>query len=172
LAIAAGYGMFRGRIFLPSEMSFQVVTIGLLAAAVVSLHRVSRGGVAILLLLLYGVGQIGLASAAGWVPAVGGLLFGAGLWLVSLVFDLLGRGGGLAFGKFLILGPLLAGVYLAVLPMTTFHSLTADGALREVMLRLLLGLIVGDGVGLGVELAELLDRPGSGRPAGTEPAVG
>jgi len=163
-SLGAGYLAFRGQIFEPSGLPFQAVTIGALSAAVLSLLRVSRGGIAVMLVLLFGVGQLGMARAAGWMPALGGLLFGVGILLIALIFDLLGRGG-LIFGKFLILGPLLAGLYVGLMPMMTFHTLAADDTLREVMLRVLLGLVVGDGVGLGVEIGELFGDTPAAREA-------
>jgi len=153
-AVAAGLVVFRGAVFAPGDLPFQCVTAGALCAAMLALVRTSRHGVALLLIAVVGLGRYGLAGSTGWLPGTGGFLLAAGAYLVAVIFDLLARGG-LALGKFLLVGPLVGGLYLALTPITEFHTLTSDDVTRTLLLRFLLGLILGDGAGLGVELAEL-----------------
>ena len=67
---------------------------------------------------------------------------------------------------------MLGGLFVALTPMVEFHTLTSNGASRMLMLQVLIGLLIGDGVGLGVELAEL-PWPSLGPPrrASLEPAL-
>jgi len=44
---------------------------------------------------------------------------------------------------------------VALTPITDYYTLTSDDVMRTLLLRFLLGLIMGDGAGLGVELADL-----------------
>jgi hypothetical protein len=60
------------------------------------------------------------------------------------------------FGKFLILGPLIGGLYLALTPLVEFHALTSSSVMWILLEHVLLGVVIGDGAGLGVEVAELL----------------
>lgn len=173
-AVAAGLVVFRGDVFRPGDAAFQCVTVGALSAAMLALVRGSRHGAALLLAVAFGLGRYGLAASVGWLPAVSGFLVAAGVYLIAVIFDLLARGG-LLLGKFLLVGPLIGGLFLALTPITDFHTLTSDDVTRTLMLRFLLGLILGDGAGLGVELAELpaaaaaaRRKAGSGVP-GAEP---
>ena len=51
---------------------------------------------------------------------------------------------------------LIGGLYLALTPLVEFHSLTSNSVMWILMEHVLLGVVIGDGVGLGVEVAELL----------------
>jgi len=153
-ALAAGALVFRGQAFAPGGLPFQCVTVGALTAALLALVRVSRHGAALLLVAAFGLARYGFAESLGWLPGSSGFLLAAGIYLVAVIFDLLARGG-LALGKFLIVGPLIGGIYLALTPITDFHTLTSDDVTRTLMLRFLVGMILGDGAGLGVELADL-----------------
>ena len=106
-------------------------------------------------MIAFGLLRLGLIESRGWLIAISGLLLAAGIYLSSIIFDLLGRRG-MVFGKFLILGPLVGGLYLALTPMTEFGALTRNGVMYVLMEHVLLGVVIGDGVGLGVEVAELL----------------
>jgi hypothetical protein len=109
--------------------------------------------------VLFGIVHLGLPRAAGWTAvlfaALSGLLLGLGLVLVSTIFDLLARRGH-RFGKFLIHGPLVGGLYFAVTPLGEYFALGPNGALRTLLFHVFLGILIGNGVAFGVELAELL----------------
>jgi len=153
-AVAAGLIVFRGAVFEPGQPAFQFVTVGALSAGMLALIRGARYGAAALLAVVFGLGRYGLAGSVGWLPSISGFLVAAGVYLVAVIFDLLARRG-LILGKFLLIGPLIGGLFLALTPITDFNSLTSDDVTRTLLLRFLLGLILGDGAGLGVELAEL-----------------
>jgi len=153
-ALAAGLVVFRGQLLNPAALPFQCVTVGALAAAMLALVRVSRHGAALLLVAAFGLARYGFAGSVGWLPGISGFLLAAGVYLVAVIFDLLARGG-LVLGKFLLVGPLIGGLYLALTPFTDFYTLTSDDVTRTLMLRFLVGMILGDGAGLGVELADL-----------------
>ena len=152
--LAAGYLAFRARIFDPAHPAFHCISVGVLATGIFALVRSSRPGLAGLVVLGYSLLQLGLADADGWGVVAAGALLAAGIFLIALIFDLLARGG-LPFGKFLIVGPLLGGVYLAVIPLMEFHALTTTDAVRTLLSYIFLGVVIGDGVGLGVELGDI-----------------
>lgn len=139
--------------------------MGGLAAAMLAAVRLSRHDLALVLVVAFGVARLGLAGAKGWAVASSGIILAAGIYLLALIFDMLGQRG-VAFGKFLIVGPLLGALYVALTPLAEYHFLTTNGVTRTLMSRALLGLIVGDAVGFGVEAVELFVH-GRGR-AGTE----
>ena len=100
----------------------------------------------------------------GWLPASLSLLrtgiLAGGVLLVAILYDLLAQEG-YRFGKFLAVGPLLAGVYLAA---TAVAAATIAGpATRSLWLNLLLGVVIGDAVGLGLEISELTIAKGAAR---------
>jgi hypothetical protein len=156
-SLVAGMLLFRSAVVAPGTLAFQCVSVGAVTAGILSLVRISRHGYALVLIALFGVLRIGLVESRGWLVGISGFLMAAGLYLAAIIFDLLGRRG-IMFGKFLILGPLVGGLYLALAPMVEFHALTSNGVMRILLEHALLGVIIGDGVGLGVEVAELLGK--------------
>jgi hypothetical protein len=156
-SLMAGLIIFRAAIVIPALPAFQCITVGIVLAAILSLVRLSRHGYALVVIAVFGVLRLGLVESRGWTMGASGFLLAGGLYLAAIIFDLLGRRG-MMFGKFLILGPLVGGVYLALTPLVEFHALTANGVMRILMEHVLLGVVIGDGVGLGVEVAELLGK--------------
>jgi hypothetical protein len=154
-SLMAGLLIFRSTIVMPGYPAFQCITVGALTAAVLSLVRINCHGQAVVVMIAFGLLRLGLIGSRGWLIAISGLLLAAGIYLSSIIFDLLGRRG-MVFGKFLILGPLVGGLYLALTPMIEFGALTRNGVMYILMEHVLLGVVIGDGVGLGVEVAELL----------------
>jgi hypothetical protein len=153
-SVGLGWIVFRGALFDPTEIAFQCVTVGILTAGMLAVVRLSRHDLAALLIVVFGMGRFGLAGTEGWTFAVSGFLLAAGVYLAAVIFDLLAREG-MAFGKFVILAALLGGINVALLPLVQFHTLTSNDVIRAVLIQLLLGLIIGDGAGFGVEMAEL-----------------
>ena len=177
--LVLGYLAFQQSIFRPDHPAFACVTVGMLTAGMLALVRLGLNAQALALALAYGAFLSSMSPATRWVSGAAGLLLGLGVFVVAVIFDELARIG-FRFGKFLVVGPLLGGVFLAVAPLAEFHDLLLFDAVRPLLIQLLLGIIIGDGVGLGVELAELLpstaahesplDRPVSaGAPAESEP---
>jgi hypothetical protein len=180
-SIAAGYAVYRGGVFHPGARPFQCVTVGALMAAVLALVRGGRPGPALGVVGGFGLLQIGLVWHKGWPRAFTGfasnVIAAAGIFVAAVIFDLLARRG-LRFGKFLVNGPLLGGIYVAVTPIAGL-GLPARGAVMvsSLLENLWLGILIGDGVGLGVELAELIPglfpvRPSEPEQVGSGPRIG
>lgn len=150
-SLAAGLIVFGRGVFDPEATAFFCISVGTLAAGIFALVRVSRGGQALALTVFFALLQ---RLLSGWAAAAAGLVFGIGALLVALIFDLLARRG-FYFGKFLIAGPLLGGVFLAAAPIVEFSSLTSTGAVRTLLYYIFVGVLIGDGVGLGIEIADL-----------------
>jgi hypothetical protein len=153
-ALGAGWLVFRALVFDPTHPAFQCVTVGILCSAVLASVRVGSHGLVLVFVVVFGLSRYGLTDTGGWLFGLSGFLLGAGIYLVALIYDLLGRRG-LVLGKFLLVGPLLGGLFLALTPMVEFRTLTSDAATRTLMVQVLIGLLIGDGAGFGVEMAEL-----------------
>ena len=154
-ALIAGYAAFRGALFQPGHPAFQCITIGMLSAGILTLVRLSLRPQAVTLALAYGVLQLGIAENDRWLAGLAGALVGCGMIVVAEIYDELARMG-FRFGKFLLVGPLLGGVLLAIGPIAQYNTLIPFDAVRPLLLQMFLGVVVGDGVGLGIELGELI----------------
>ena len=143
----------------PSGPAFQCISVGLPAAGVLALVRGRFPGVALALSALVAVpvsfGTWGGGTAAAMVGAAAGLAVGAGIFLTAALYDGLARHG-FQVGKFLVIGPLLSGAYLAATPLWGLVGGSGLDLLRSFWLHAIIGLAIGDGVGFGVELAEIL----------------
>lgn len=164
-AFSAGLLVFRWRIFDPVDPAFSCITVGALAAGVLALLRSCRPLQAVGLAAAFALFRLGLVEAVGWVPACAGIVLAAGILVVGLIFDMLARRG-VRFGKFLIVGPLIGGLYLAAAPLLEFHTLTSVGAARTLLQYTFLGVVLGDGVGLGAEIGDFLAAAQAKRRAG------
>lgn len=151
--------VFRGRLWDPTDPAFQAINSSMLLSALMALVRTSRAGFAAALAAGYAVMRFGFAESSGWMAASSGIVLAAGALLVALIFDWVAREGVL-LGKFLLVGPLLGGIYLAVAPMLEFDSLIASESVRTLLYYVFVGLVTGNGVGLGVEAADLALGPG------------
>lgn len=151
--VLVGIAVFRGFVFQPGHPAFECLTVGALVAGVLTLVRQPRRGQAFLLVLAYTGIRFAFTPVVRLSAAVAGLSLGLGLFVVGLIFDQLARGGW-RFGKFLLVGPLVGGVFLALAPITEMQELNVLNAANLMMFRLALGMLIGEGVALGVELAE------------------
>lgn len=152
--LAAGWLVFRGAMFDASEPAFHCVSIGGLFAGTLALARAQAVAHALALVPAFSLFGFAGAGFDDWRPAIAGLLVGLGSCLVAWIFDRLARLG-LRFGKFLLTAPLLGGVLFAVAPLGP--ALVPADPVRSLLFQMFLGVLVGNGVGLGVELAELFD---------------
>ena len=150
-----GFIVFRWNIFRPDQSAFDCLVGGAVMAGILSVVRLSAHGHAIALALTYGAFRMVQSPGARWSAGISGLLLGLGGFLVAVIYDELARYG-LRFGKFLIVGPLLGGIYLAVAPISELGNMTMFNAVHPLILQLALGIVIGEGVALGVELAELV----------------
>ena len=141
----------------PSRPGFQCVTTGLLFAAILAFVRVRKPAVCLLLAVAASAMQFGLYLTSGFPRVVTRPLWmavvAATLILAALVYDALAESGH-RFGKFLVVGPLVAGVFFFATPLLLLGGSAREPYLIELLLSGLLGLIVGDGAALGVEIAE------------------
>jgi len=152
--VIVGLAVFRTLIFRPTHPAFECLTVGALAAGILALVRQSRRGQALALALAFFVVHVAFSPVVRLGSAAAGLLLGLGLYLVALIFDLLAQRGW-RFGKFLLVGPLVGGVFLALAPITEIHVMNVFNASNVLMFRIALGVLIGEGVALGVELADL-----------------
>ena len=156
---AAGfsYVTFGNRILSPQHGGFECIVLGVLTAAMLTLVSKGRLVEAVVLVPAYTWLRLAFTQGGGWRFTLSAFLLAAGVFLVALIFERLARHG-VRFGKFLVTGPLLGGVCLAVAPLSQFHALSAYDSFDPLMVQLFLGIVIGDGAGLGVELADLLFR--------------
>lgn len=152
--VLLGLVIFGQAVFRPDHPAFECVTVGALTAGMLTLARLVHRGHAIALVLGYAGLRIALAPMLSWNTAVSGVLLVLGIFGVAFLYDLLARSG-LRFGKFIVMGPLLGGVYLALAPITELERMNLLNASSLLTFRLALGVLIGEGVALGVELAEL-----------------
>ncbi len=152
--VLLGLVIFGQAVFRPDHPAFECVTVGALTAGMLTLARLEHRGQAIALVLGYTGLRIALAPMGRWSAAVSGVLLVLGIFGVAFFYDLLARSG-LRFGKFMIVGPLLGGIYLALAPITELERMNVLNAASLLTFRLGLGVVIGEGVALGVELAEL-----------------
>ena len=153
-SVLFGLAVFGQAVFRPDHPAFECVTVGALAAGMLTLAQLANRGQAIALVLGYAGLRIALAPMLRWSTAVPGVLLVLGIFGVAFLYDLLARSG-LRFGKFIVVGPLLGGVYLALAPITELDRMNVLNASSLLTFRLVLGILIGEGVALGVELAEL-----------------
>jgi hypothetical protein len=146
--------LFRQAIFNPNSPVFECLTASVVLAGILALLRSDRqtqaGALAVAVALL----RLGFAQSQGWTVAIAGVLLTGGIYLIALIFDMLARRG-ILFGKFLVVGPLLGGVYLATVPLAAFYSVTGSDLMPHLMRHVFIGLLVGDAVGIGIEVADM-----------------
>jgi hypothetical protein len=157
--ILLGWVAFRGAVFDPALPAFQCVTIGSMTALMLTAVRGGRPLHGVALVGAFGLLHLGLYWNEGWIritaATASALFMGLGLFLAAVVFDAL-AGRGVRVLKFLVVGPLLGGIYFAISPLAQWGEMTGSGGYAQLFLNLYLGVIIGDGVALGIELIELL----------------
>jgi len=170
-AVAVGL-VFHFPIFRPDTPAFQFVTLGTLTAAVLVLVRAGLGRYAVVLVSASALAHFGLVRTESWTVTLttllAALLLGFGLLLVGVIFDMLAHRG-IWFGKFLIVGPLLGGLLLALSPISEFHRLSYTDAVSTLLRQTALGVIIGQAVGCGVEISELFTESWKRKPAVESP---
>ena len=160
--VLLGLAVFQGNVFRPDHPAFECVTVGALTAGMLTLVRLAHPAQAVALVLGYAGLRVALTPILSWRNAVSGALLALGVFGVAFLYDLLARSG-MRFGKFVLIGPLLGGVYLALAPITELPMMNVLNASGLVAFRLALGMLIGEGVALGVELSELVGWKSGGR---------
>jgi hypothetical protein len=153
-AALVGWLVFRERILRPDGPAFEFFTVGALLAGILALIRQSRRGQALVLALAFAGIRFAVSPVVPLGAAFHGMLLGLGLFIVALIFDLLALRGW-RLGKFLLVGPLVGGVFLALAPIGEIEHMNVFNASDVLIFRLALGMLIGEGVALGVELVEL-----------------
>ena len=158
-SVLAGFAFFRADAFDPAGRWFQCVTIGALAAGILALVRTGRYGHGAALAAAFALVHVGYSWTQGWSRALAesgwAIVIGGGVLIACLIFDAL-EGHVFRVGKFATLGPLFSGVFLAAAAVRLLCPAWGEDALRAMLHQILVGLVVGDATGLGVELVELL----------------
>jgi hypothetical protein len=86
--------------------------------------------------------------------AAGNLVEAGGIATSAVVFHLLAERGA-TFGKFLVTGPMMALAFAAASPASSMGTVAVEPPLRALVLGGIVGLVVGDAVGFGLEAGEL-----------------
>lgn len=159
-AAAGGLVVYRAEVFDPFSPAFKTLTLGSTFAGLLALWRSSARGHAVALAAGYALFCLGFVNAYGWLVAFSGTAIGTGLLAITLIFDRLARR--IPFGKFIFIGPLVAGLLFAATPMMEFRDLVPLGAINAMIAYGQLGWILGTGVAFGVEVSDWVLRP---RPA-------
>ena len=159
-AVAAGLVVYRLEVFDPLSPAFKVLTLGSTFAGMLALWRSSARGHTVALSAAYALFCLGFVSTHGWMTALSGTAVGVGLLATTLVFDRLAAR--IPFGKFIIVGPMVAILLAAATPMLEFRDLVPLGSINAIIAYGQLGWILGMGVAAGVELSDWVLRP---RPA-------
>ncbi len=174
--VSAFVPAFREGLLDPRQPYFQVVSLGALAAAMLALVRARHArralelGAAFALLAGWSAwhgwavaARVSLAarSAHAATSVLRGAVIAGGIFLAAELYDALAEEG-YRLGKFLVTGPLVGGALWAATPVAAL-GYSAAPALAEVLwVNALLGVVIGDGVGFGVEILELLPRESRG----------
>ncbi|MDX1389340.1 MAG: hypothetical protein R3344_09125 [Acidobacteriota bacterium] len=159
----AGWLLLPGTFFDDSDRLWLCVVTSTLVAGVLSLVRVGRMGGALTVVMGFALLQLGQSWSAGVVAAcvmlIWSLFLGGGVFLSALIFHRLAEMG-YAVGKFLLLGPLVGGVYLATTPLAGLSGMLELDVVTSMWLFTYLGIVIGDAVGFGVEMVDLIDSRG------------
>lgn len=157
-SVAFGWLLFGAQVFRPEAPPFLCVSLGFVFAAILAFVRGGRRAPALFLPVGWAAAQFGLSWYSGWplvlaLPLMS-LVVGFGLVLLAEIFDRLAIRG-YPVGKFLILGPMTGALYLAATPLMLVRVGSAEQAIAQLWLNFGIGVIVGDGVALGVEIVDL-----------------
>lgn len=156
-AILAGLAAFQTTALVPGRPAFLTVKVGLVAAILIATTRAGRFREAALAGTIWVALEAARGSQADGIRVLVSTLWSAavaaGLLAVAAVFHRMAEGG-VRFGKFLVVGPLVGGVILAATPVALLGG-RGHPVARELLFNVMLGIVIGDGVGLGVEIADL-----------------
>jgi hypothetical protein len=149
---------FRTLDALPSLQASQIIFTGLLLAICLTIVRTINPAVGVVLCVIFALGRLGLLELNGSVQMFSmlftDLVLGLGAMLIAVIFHLLAESG-LKLGKFLLVGPLVGGLFVATTMINEFFSPRPGDPLIAILIGVFLGAVVGNGVSLGVELVEL-----------------
>lgn len=171
-SVVAGFAVFRFAIFDPTRPTIQCITIGVLVAGLLGTVRAGYPRAAVGLVVMFAAMRIGEAKAIGWPAALHStfvaLLLGGGIFVIAVLYDQLAQRG-IRIGKFLLVGPMLGGLYLGLTPLMDFQTMNALDPAQSWLFNAFLGVVIGDGAGAGFELTELLVDPATPREPAPAP---
>jgi hypothetical protein len=153
-AIAVGALVFRTGVIDPQHPAFECLSAGALGAGIFALVRQGTRGQAFVLAIVFALMRLAVSPVARLSAVIGGLLLGLGLFLVALIYDRLARDGW-RYGKFLLVGPMVGGIFLALAPLMQGSGMHVNNAWSQLLFRFALGLLIGEGLSIGMELADL-----------------
>lgn len=164
---------FQATILDPTRVASQSLSVGLIAAFIFALVRTRRIAPCLAVAVGWSALMLGQAiGAGGGVVLVArplwALSLAAGLFLTALLFDALAKTG-FRTGKFLFTAPLIAGSYAAAAPAALAGTPHGSGLLRDVLMFALVGLVIGNGTGFGIEAADFFIGPRPAAPAKADP---
>jgi len=149
---AAGFAVYRADIFDPLSPAFRILTLGATSAGILALWRSSARGHATALAAAYALFSLGFVSAYGWVAALSGAVAAIGLIAITAICDRLA--GGVPIGKFFLVSTMFGALLDAATPMIEFRDMIPLGAIDAMAAYGQLGLILGAGVGFGIEASD------------------
>lgn len=162
--------------FLPEDFPPPIgcLASGALASGIFAFVRCGQPVQAVTL----GAGVVSFHLAALWhegplralTAAAGNLVEAGGIAAAAVVFHLWAERG-IRFGKALLTGPMVAGAFAAAAPASLVGAPGDDTPLRPLLMGGMVGLIVGETVGFGLEAGELGARwlQQRARPGGSVP---
>ena len=155
-AVGLGSVVYAEQIWDPLSPTFKVLTIGSTLAALLALWRGRAYAQAVVVAAGYALFCLGFTNLSGIIAALSGTVVAIGLVTIVIVYDRLVER--LRFGKFLLVGPLVAGLFAAVTPMIEFRELIPLASGGAVLAYAELGLLLGVGVSLGTEISDWVLR--------------
>lgn len=158
-----------------------IVSVGVLLSIMLATIRVGWHGRALVLAILLIPLRLSLKRLPGGVDAIpadslgavhflppglrefgvdllGGLALGLGVFAIALLYDALAERGW-RFGKFLVLGPMLGVLQVALVPMAQTLEFAPSVTFPQLLTAFYVGVVVGDGAGFGAEALELAIEP-------------
>lgn len=176
-AVLVAFG--RSMLSMPYEL-WMLIPVGLLTAIMLAMVR--AGWIRRAMMLAFAVAPIRYlitnsetVSASSdrlisWIPVtsarvaefvgdiVGGLVLGFSVFAVAIFFNEMDRRGW-KFGKFLLVGPMLGFLWVGLVPLEQIAQMAHSVSRQDLFYGFFHGVIVGDGVGLGAELYNMLSPP-------------
>ena len=155
-AVAAGLLVYSRQIFDPLSPTFKVLTIGSTLAALLALWRGRAPTHAVVVAVGYALFCLGFINVYGIISALSGIAMAIGMMMIVIIYDCLAER--LPLGKFLFIGPLVAGLFAAVTPMVEYRELIPLASGSAILAYAELGWIVGVGVAVGIEISDRVLR--------------
>ncbi len=153
----AAWAAFGGVLLEPALPPFRSLTIGLAFSGIAALYLSGRRGQALFIPVAWAAAQLGLTWDSGALRSLAqtalALALGGGLFVIAVIYERLAARNW-RVGKFLVVGPLLGGLYMAVTPLGLLGVPGHSRAVAELWMNLQIGLVTGDGAAFLMELVD------------------